>query len=83
MGSILFMCYIFFYVLRVRVKGQHSNQLEIDEFIKKMTQATGTKKMTQATGTKKMTQATGRKKMTQATGRKKITQATGPQVERR
>ena len=83
MGSILFMCYIFFYVLRVRVKGQHSNQLEIDEFIKKMTQATGTKKMTQAIGTKKMTQATGRKKMTQATGTKKMTQATGPQVERR
>ena len=68
MGSILFMCYIFFYVLRVRVKGQHSNQLEIDEFIKKMTQATGTKKMTQAIGTKKMTQATGRNKMTQTTG---------------
>ena len=59
MGSILFMCYIFFYVLRVRVKGQHSNQLEIDEFIKKMTQATGRKKMTQATGRKKITQATG------------------------
>ncbi len=40
MGSILFMCYIFFYVLRVRVKGS-MHQLEIDEFIKKMTQATG------------------------------------------
>jgi hypothetical protein len=42
MGSILFMCYIFFYVLRVRVKGKHENQLELDELIKKMTQATGT-----------------------------------------
>jgi hypothetical protein len=41
MGSILFMCYIFFYVLRVRVKGKHQNQMEIDELIKKMTQATG------------------------------------------
>jgi hypothetical protein len=37
------MCYIFFYVLRVKVKGQavNHNQLEFDEFIKKMTQATG------------------------------------------
>jgi hypothetical protein len=37
------MCYIFFYVLRVRVQGHalNHNKLEMDEFIKRMTQATG------------------------------------------
>jgi hypothetical protein len=42
-GSITFMCYIFFYVLRVRVQGHalNHNKLEMDEFIKRMTQATG------------------------------------------
>ena len=42
-GSISFMCYIFFYVLRVRVQGHalNHNKLEMDEFIKRMTQATG------------------------------------------
>ena len=42
-GSILFMCYIFFYVLRVRVNGKEfdNNQHEIDHFIKQMAKATG------------------------------------------
>ena len=42
-GSILFMCYIFFYVLKVKVKGKEfdTNQLEIDHFIKQMSKATG------------------------------------------
>lgn len=44
LGSILFMCYIFFYVLRVKVKGQKKDdaeQVQLDEFIRKMTTATG------------------------------------------
>jgi len=42
-GSIVFMCYIFFYVLKVKVKGKDfdTNQLEIDHFIKQMSKATG------------------------------------------
>jgi len=41
--SITFMCYIFFYVLRVKVSGKKtdSSQLELDEFIKRMAQAAG------------------------------------------
>ena len=42
-GSIIFMCYIFFYVLRVKVKGKdfEDSQLEVDHFIKQMAKATG------------------------------------------
>ena len=42
-GSIIFMCYIFFYVLRVKVNGKEfdNNQQEIDHFIKQMAKATG------------------------------------------
>jgi len=43
LGSILFMCYIFFYVLRVRATGKkpdHS-RTDVDDFIRKMAIATG------------------------------------------
>jgi len=42
-GSILFMCYIFFYVLRVRVTGKKpdATQTDVDDFIRKMALATG------------------------------------------
>ena len=42
-GSIIFMSYIFFYVLKVKVKGKEfdSHQLEVDRFIKQMSKATG------------------------------------------
>ena len=42
-GSILFMCYIFFYVLRYRVRGRDhvTEQLEMENFIQQMMRATG------------------------------------------
>ena len=42
-GSILFMCYIFFYVLRYKVRGQdiRNQELEMDNFIQQMVRATG------------------------------------------
>ena len=44
-GSILFMCYIFFYVLRYRVRGRDQDQLteqmEMENFIQQMMRATG------------------------------------------
>lgn len=42
-GSILFMCYIFFYVLRVKVTGKmrDTRQKDVDDYIRKMALATG------------------------------------------
>ena len=42
-GSILFMCYIFFYVLRYRVRDRDhvTEQLEMENFIQQMMRATG------------------------------------------
>ena len=42
-GSILFMCYIFFYVLRYKVRGKdiRNQELEMDNFIQQMMRATG------------------------------------------
>ena len=41
-GSIVFMCYVFFYVLKVKVKGPDpSDKMEMEDFIEKMARAAG------------------------------------------
>ena len=55
-GSIAFMCYIFFYVLRVKVvgKSRDTTQMEVDTFIRKMAKVReeerGRDDLSQATG---------------------------------
>ena len=42
-GSILFLCYVFFYVLRVKVRGEGVDQyqVEMENFIKQMVRTAG------------------------------------------